>query len=1329
MAKTRQSPRKPRKTAVFPVVGIGASAGGLEAFTALLKALPPDTGMAFVLVQHMDPKHKSLLNQLLSKATTMTVAQVADRTQLEPNRVYVIPPNKDLTIDRGVLRLTNLRSGHMPIDNFFASLAKDRQKKAIGIILSGTASDGTRGLKAIKDFGGTTFAQDEKSAKYTGMPTSAIASGYVDFVLPPQEIAHQLQRRLRNPGVTVSQAVPELPEESGPLQTIFRLLRTATDVDFSLYKLPTLKRRIQRRMTLRETPDLDQYAQYLQTHPSEIRNLFEDILIPVTNFFREPETFQALQNEVFPRIAAGARQTKSIRIWSAGCSTGEEAYSIAIALLEYLGNQATHLKIQIFGTDLSDRGIQVARNGLYADSAVEHVSRDRLRRFFLKTEGGYQIAKSIREICIFARHDLAKDPPFANLDLISCQNVFIYLQAALQKRIMTGFHYALKPAGCLVLGKSELPMGYTDFFTLEDRKNKIFSRKPVRPLSAMSTFSIEKIHRVPKVSAEAPSTNLIEESRRILLENYSAPAFIVDADLNILHFQGDTSPFIKPSTGAASFHLLTMLRPELAVDLRSLIHRARKDNTPARKEGIEVKHDGQPKRVEMEVVPVHAANSTASNFMVLFPKIEPVPQESLKTPGRGKGVGDLHAVAALQRELAATRTSLKSITEDQEAANEELKTANEEIQSSNEELQITNEELETAKEELQSANEELTTLNDELQSRNVELATFADDLSSLLTGVNIPILILDDRRRIQRFTPAAQRLFNLIPTDIGRPFADISSNIESADWNELISRVTDQLQTVETDVTGRSGRWYSLRMRPYKTSENKIDGVLIALLDVDQLKRQLGHTEESLKTSQELYRLMAENTSDLVAMHSANSKYIYASPSRERLLGYSQQETIGKLPTEFCHPDDRKSVKLAFKNAVRSRSPSHASYRVLARNGQEFWLEASITPIADEKGTVTQLLTTSRDITERKRADDKLRESEFTVRTLLESASQGIVVVDLNGKIVLANRAAEDMFGYRKTELLESPIDNLIPQTLPTRQDKEHRHFFLTPEARSMGVSLNLLGRRKNGKEFPVEVRLSSMQKGQDTLAVAFVTDVSERKRAEAALQESRDRLLDLSGKLMSVQDEESKRIARELHDAFSQELAALSTESRLLMRELPSDAQGTRRKVEGIALRIGTLAKNIHQMSRRLHPVILDDLGLAATLRADCNAFSQLHGIHTDFSSSKVPKSIPGTVALCIYRVAQECLQNVAKHSGAKKVRVDLARKRGEIRLAIEDFGDGFDLLAQQRRRRGLGLIGMEERVRLSGGTLTIDSKPGRGTRVLARVPLKNDETESRIG
>jgi len=1319
MPKERRSPRKVPHHTVFPVVGIGASAGGLEAFTAFLRALSPDTGMAFVLVQHMDPSHDSLLYQLLSKATVMPVTQVSDGMSLQPNRVYVIPPNKDLTINRGVLRLASLRAVHMPIDTFFASLAEDQQEKAIGVILSGTASDGTRGLKAIKNFGGITFAQDPKSAKYDGMPMSAVASGYVDFVLRPQQIAEKLDQHARHHGVDALDEVPVPAEGSAGFQKILRLLRTTTDVDFSLYKQATLKRRIRRRMMLREIQDLDQYVRYLKTHTSEIYNLFEDILIPVTSFFREPKTYQALQSDIFPKIAA---KSKSIRIWVAGCSTGEEAYSIAIALLEYLEDHPTSIKPQIFGTDLSERAIQIARNGLYAPSSVENVSPDRLRRFFLKTEGGYQITKSIRELCIFARHDLAKDPPFAKLDLISCQNVFIYFESALQEKMTAAFHYALKPSGFLVFGKSEAPVGYKGFFTLESRQNKIFKRKPlaIDLIPAIPAPFVRETHPA-HVSGEASILTVIEEARRILLENYSAPAVIVDPDLNILHFLGETSPYIQPSSGAASFHLLKMLRPEFAVDVRSLVHRVKKAGAPVRKEGIELEHDGKAMRVEIEVVPVHSANSTGTNFMVLFRRMA-VAQDRLDGhPGRGKRQGD-REFKALRRELAETRTSLKSITEDQEVANEELKTANEEILSSNEELQITNEELETAKEELQSANEELTTLNDELQNRNVELSTFANDLSSLLTGSTIPIVILDEQRRIQRFTPAALNVFKLTPNDIGRPFDKISSTLQSPDWNELISSVTDRLQPVETEVMDGKGRWYSLRIRPYKTSENRIDGVLMALLDVSELKGRVGHAEESLRKSQEQYQLMAENTRDLVSLHNADGKYIYASPSRERLLGYSQQEIVEHLPSEFCREDDGKKVALAFRNAVRSGKPTQVTYCALTRARQEVWLEALISPVKDKKGKTTRLIAVSRDITGRKAGDDKIRESEYMIRALLESASQGIVVVDRTGSIVLANRTAEVMFGYRKEELLKARIQKLISPDLRW-YEKEHGKVFTNPKTRLTTSQLNIWGHRKSGQDFPAELSVSYIQLHQGAQAVAFVTDASERRRAEEALQESHDKLLDLSRKLMSAQDEERKRMSRELHDAFSQELAALSTESRLVKRELPLRARNAAKKVEEIAHRIGKLATHIQQMSRRLHPAILDDLGLESALRSECYTFSELYGIHVDLRVGAVPRSLPASIALCLYRIAQESLQNVVKHSGSFKAVVVLDLKKEEIRLAIKDSGRGFDLQAQKRRKRGLGLVGMEERARLVGGRVTIESGPGQGTRVLVRIPLKSKQ------
>lgn len=618
---------------------------------------------------------------------------------------------------------------------------------------------------------------------------------------------------------------------------------------------------------------------------------------------------------------------------------------------------------------------------------------------------------------------------------------------------------------------------------------------------------------------------------------------------------------------------------------------------------------------------------------------------------------------------------------------------------------------------------ELKTVNREVQIDDAEFSTFANDLSGLLAGADIAILILDERLRIRRFTAAAQRLLNLVSSDIGRPFDEIASNLEPSNWNELISRVTHQTQSVETDIADVKGRWYLLRMRPYKTSEKSVGGVLMAFLDVSGARSQLGDAEERLKASQELFRPMAENTRDLVSLHSTDGKYIYASPSRGKLLGYGMHEIIGKLPVEFCREDYRRKVSFAFKKPVRSRKPTELTYCVLTRSGREVWLEALISPILDEKGEVTRVVAASRDITERKASDDRIRERELTVRTLVESVSQGIVVVDSTGKIVMANRAAEVMFGCKKTELLATRIHDLVPREYRLHHLLEQKFFTLNGRSRPADALGNVLGHRKDGKDFPAEIRLSYIKEDQGTLAVAFITDLSERKRAEAALRESHDKLLDLSGRLISAQDQERRRMSRELHDAFTQELAALTTESRLVKRELPPQARAAAQKVEEIAHRIGRLAIHIQQMSRRLHPAILDDLGLVSALRSECHGFSQLYGIQAEFKSGRIPQSVPANTALCIYRITQESLQNVAKHSGSSKVRVDLDVKSGEIRLGIRDSGRGFDLQAQKRRKRGLGLIGMEERARLVGGILKIESDAKKGTRVMVRIPLKDEQ------
>jgi len=756
------APAKP-----FPIVGIGASAGGLEAFTAFLRALPPDTGMAFVLVQHMDPKHESLLHRLLAKETSMPVNQVVDGMSVEPNRVYVIPPDTEMTIRGGILKLIARPGGagrHTPIDTFLTALAEDQQDKAIGIILSGIGSDGTKGLKAIKAEGGITLAQDEESSRYPGMPLYAASAGCVDLVLPPEKLARELARMIRHPYLQIAPQAPEPgrpAQDNGNLRRIFRLLQAGTGVDFSNYKLSTIRRRINRRMLVRRCETLSQYAQYLSEHPDEVQALFQDVLIHVTSFFRDAELYHYLRTSVFPRICAGLESGEAIRIWVPGCSSGEEVYSIAIVLHEFLGDAANQTRIQIFATDISDADIQRARTAIYPDSAVAEVSPEQLRRYFVKVEGGYQISKPLRDLCVFARHDVTKDPPFSRMDLISCRNLLIYLNSVLQKKVLNYFHYALKPGGHLVLGKAETVSAAPELYAVEDRKANVYTKvaAPARGLTEFRDFEPDKIAAAPaKVSSPAYAFDLRKEAERLILERYSPPGFVVDGSLQIVHFQGDTSPVIRPATGEASFSLVKLVAPPLMLEIRGAIQEAKKSGAPVRHENVRFKRNGDMSITDLEVVPIEGRTPKSSDFLVLFQNLRPAGLAKLRTkaaPG-SKQADAAKEIEQLRKELASTQDNLRALVEDQEASAEELRAANEEILSSNEELQSTNEELETAKEELQSSNEELTTLNEELQNRNTELSQTANDLHGLLSGVEIPIAILGKDLSLRRFTPAAE---------------------------------------------------------------------------------------------------------------------------------------------------------------------------------------------------------------------------------------------------------------------------------------------------------------------------------------------------------------------------------------------------------------------------------------------------------------------------------------------------------------------------------------------------------------------------------------------
>ncbi len=1082
---------------LFPIVGIGASAGGLQAFSEFISHLPPNLNMAFVYIQHLDPNHVSSLAQVLRRQTTMPIHQAEMDMLVEPNTIYIIPPNVTMCLKQGRLDLMprpERPRPSMPVDSFFRSLAEEKGSRAIGIVLSGAASDGTLGLKAIKAADGITFAQDPASAEYDGMPRSAIAAGCGDFIRQPSYIAEELTRISRHPYISpeVARLDELLMDSEASVSSILAMLRNATGVDFTHYKSSTIKRRILRRMALNRVEGGERYVAYLRSHPPELRALYDDILINVTEFFRDGDLFDALKTNIFPRIAPEGEPPKSLRFWIPGCATGEEVYSVAICLLEYLDDRIEDTQIQIFATDISDRTLDTARAGIYPDNIAQDVSPERLRRFFTKLESGYQIQKRIREMCLFAKQNLAKDPPFSKVDLISCRNVLIYMGPVLQRRIMPFFHYALKPDGYLVLGSSETIGSFNELFTLVDRKNKIYVRKIAAtrvPLDLALRETVLPKSELPERVPEWREPELTREVDRLVLSRFGPDGLVVDDDMNILQFRGHTGMFVEPASGTASFNLMKMAREGLLVELRSAIQKVRRTNATVRREGLHVGRDGSLKEFDLEVLPLKRPPGKDRRFLVLFENPAKVANKPLRHAAAKRdtlGLAELESLnEQLRRDLDATKEYLQSIIEEQEASNEELRSANEEIQSSNEELQSTNEELETAKEELQSANEELNTVNEELQTRNMQLSQAGNDLLNLLSNVSIPIVMLGNDLRIRRFTPISEKILNLIPTDVGRPINDIKFNLDVPDLESILLDVLENLTPQTREVRDKSGRVYSLRVRPYRTEDYKIDGLVLVLVDMDM-----------------------------------------------------------------------------------ARTVASDSDAELAAGGDQI----------------------------------------------------------LHGRDAGARHTAEQIRAF--------------------------------------------------------------------------------------------------AGMLLQAQEDERRRVARELHDDLSQKLAAVELDMAKLEPEIVSTR--ARAAVERLRQAVADLSEDTRRLAHQLHPSVLDDLGLVVAIESFCRQFSEREGIRTNFQHNHLPDHLPADFSLALYRVVQEGLRNVSKHSRAKEVNVSLLSVDSKVHLSIKDNGVGFDATLPPRLP-GLGLTAMQERVRLHGGLIVFRSAPGQGTDVFVEMPLEPLAVQSR--
>jgi two-component system CheB/CheR fusion protein len=1216
----REEQRKPLLE--YPVVGIGASAGGLQAFQELLGSLNPKTGMAFVLITHLAPDQRSYLTEILTQSTKMPVSPIEDGARPEPNHLYVLLPNQLATLDKGVFRVAPRPAGPrspMPIDLFFRSLAAEQKNFAVGVVLSGADADGAFGLKTIKGEGGLALVQAPETATHGSMPRNSIAADHVDLVKAPAELGNELSRlaeQFAKPDVRALELGNALDGDEQHFQRILQMLRGVSGLEFQQYKPATLRRRIGRRMILMRLENLADYARYLQVRPEELRLLQEDALINVTRFFRDAEVWDFLSNEILPSFFRDHLSDTPVRIWCAGCSSGEEAYSLAILLLEHTAAIGIDTTIQLFGTDASERSIEIARNGIYPESLQHEISEERLRRYFVKIDRGYQVSKRVRDLCIFARQNLANDPPFSHMDFVSCRNVLIYLNAALQKQVINTFHYALDPAGYLILGSSESLRDYGEMFATVDRRHKIYTKLGVRipsgynlpPYFLSSTSSPSSRQSDGSSNSDIwPEVDLQRAADRIVLARYGPPGLIVDDQMNVLQSRGDTTPFIDLSSGPVSWNLSRVLRESIAFTVKSAVERSIADNVPISLGPVTVRRDQTEDSIRVEVLPIASVGAKTRCFLILFENANENSNRSadLAIPSLLSADAKEQLIAQLRQDLEANRFHLQSLIEERDARNQELISANEEIQSANEELQSTNEELETTKEELQSANEELQTVNEELQQRNSVLVQTGNDLNNLLNSVNIPLLMLNNDFQIRQFTPPMQRLLSVRSTDIGRSINEIRLHLSIGDLEPMLREVLETLGTREQEVQDREGRWYLLRVRPYRTSDNKIEGLVVLLVDIDQIRK----SQQELRDARDIANSMLESVPIPVTVLNQDYTIRTANGAFRDLSQLRESQLLGR----------------SFPDVI-----------------QYLW----------GFDTLHQEL-------------DDLRQGEPGSKLVLEHLS----TTQRRQTLLLKGQA------------LTRDGDKAMLITVEDITAQRQENQILTSEKSQLKNEIVLVARR---------------------------------------LERTQEELRGLTAHLFTVQDEERRHVARELHDDISQNLSILDLHLKALKDKQQQGLDLA--EIDEVRSQLSILANDVRRISHRLHPAILDDLGLPAALKALVEEFGEREGMPATYHGISVPEDIPTNTAAALYRIAQEALRNVAKHAGKTHVKVLLEKKDDLLILQVIDLGVGFDQEAEVAGG-GLGLISMTERARQIHGQLSIHSSLGKGTTMIVEAPLKQYE------
>jgi two-component system CheB/CheR fusion protein len=997
---TPSSPQPALPLTAFPIVGIGASAGGLAAFEAFFSAMPPNTesGIAIVLVQHLSPDHKSILVELVKRYTRMQVFEVENGMRVRPNCAYIIPPNRNMSLSDSVLSLTEPtepRGLRLPIDFFFRSLAAAHHERAICVVLSGTGSDGALGVRAIKGEGGMVMVQSPDTAEHDGMPRSAIGTGLVDYVLPPAQMPKQLIAYVRHAFARGHQAMPAT-RDGDFIRKLCALLRAQTGHDFSQYKETTLVRRLERRMALQQIDHPEEYLRHARENPAEVDALFRDLLIGVTNFFRDAEAFKMLAEKVLPRILADKPLREAVRVWVCGCSTGEEAYSIAILLQEQIEAMKRPLKVQVFATDIDRNAIEQARAGAFPASIVADVTPERLARYFIHDgEGGqYRIQKMVRDMLVFSEQDVVKDPPFSKLDLISCRNLLIYLNGELQKKLVPLFQYALRPGGALFLGPSETVGEYAPLFTAVDRKWKLYLRGPnevgaARPVltNFLPPLSDRSLTRPASVTGhEAERADLRQLIQQTLLAHYAHAAILINSRGDILHIVGRTGKFLEPAAGDAAMNILAMAREGLRRELTVALHKVVAQKQPVSYHGLSIKSNGGHIPVNLVVRPaqINSGEAAADLHLVI---IEEATDRQTKPAGKepARDPQTRRRIAELEQELRAKEEYLQTTLEEMETTNEELKSTNEEMQSVNEELQSTNEELETSKEELQSVNEELSTVNTELQDKVADLSRVNNDMNNLLAGTGVGTVFVDHQLRISRFTPAATQVINLIPSDVGRPVEHVVPNLVG--YDRLIQDIRNVLSTlapIEAEVQIKSGAWYLMRIRPYRTMENVIEGAVITLVDISERKR----IENSLRASEARFHAFVSQAYAGVAETDPGGRFTYVNDKFSEMLGYARQELLDRTMRDVTHPDDLARSKLQLEALVAGGPGFEIENRYVCKDGAAAWVLTRVNAIREAGGAPQALIVIAFDITERKRLETELSRSDTKLGQYLDVISR-----------------------------------------------------------------------------------------------------------------------------------------------------------------------------------------------------------------------------------------------------------------------------------------------------------------------------------------------------